>query len=108
MLLMPVNAVSIAEAEPVAHGAVPHRIECCCTFKNRLLYVASDLCLNSTSTLSSANLALEDIGALAAEYGRLAVWAHSPPFSGLGAASTAAGRCISAGAPSQPLARFRF
>jgi len=35
--LIPVNADSIAAAKPVAHGAVPHRIECCCTFKNRLL-----------------------------------------------------------------------
>ena len=54
--------------------------------------------MNSTSTLSSADLALQDTGVLAAaEYDRLAVWAHSPLFSGLGAASTAAGRCISAG-----------
>ena len=37
MPLMPVNAASITAAKPVAHGAVPHRIECCCTFKNRLL-----------------------------------------------------------------------
>ena len=57
---------------------------------------------------SSADLALQDTGALAAaEYsGRLAVWAHSPPFSGLGAASTSAGRCISAGAPPRPLTRL--
>ena len=55
------------------------------------------------------NLALQDTGALAAaEYGRLAVWGHSPLFSGLGAASTAAGQCVSAGAPPQPLTRFRF
>ena len=34
---------------------------------------------------------------------------HPPPlFSGLGAASTAAGWCISAGAPPRPLTRFRF
>ena len=39
----------------------------------------------------------KNTGALsAAEYGRLAVWAHSLPFSGLSAASTAAGWCISA------------
>ena len=37
MSLMPVNAASIASAEPVAHGAVPRRIECCCKFKNRPL-----------------------------------------------------------------------
>ena len=55
------------------------------------------------------NLALQDTGALAAaEYGRLAVWGHSPLFPGLGAACIAAGRCISAGAPSRQLAPFRF
>ena len=42
------------------------------------------------------------------EYGRLAVWAHSPLFSGLGAASTAAGRCISAGVPPRPLTPDSF
>ena len=41
--------------------------------------------------LSSADLALQDAGAsAAAEYGRLAVLAHSPLFSALGAASGAA------------------
>ena len=87
---MPVNAASVTAAKPVAHEAVPHRIECCCTFKNRLR-----CCLDSNRTLSSADLALQDTGALAtAEYGRLAVRAHSPRFSGLGAASTVAERCI--------------
>ena len=66
-------------------------------------------CFNSTRTLSGADLALQDTGALAAaEYGRLAVWEHSPLFSGPGAASIAAGRCISAGDPSRALTRFRF
>ena len=37
MPLMPVNTASIAAAKTVAHGAVTHRIVCCCTFKNRLL-----------------------------------------------------------------------
>ena len=37
MPLMPVNAASITSVEPVAHGAVPRRIEYCCTFENRLL-----------------------------------------------------------------------
>ena len=37
MPLMPVNTASIAAAKTVDHGAVPHRIESCCTFKNRLL-----------------------------------------------------------------------
>ena len=53
---------------------------------------------------SSADLVLQNTGAIAAaEYGRLVVWVHSPVFSGLGVASTAAGRCISAGAPPRPL-----
>ena len=44
--------------------------------------------MNSTRNFSSAGLALQDIGALAAEnYGRLAVLAHSPPFSELDSAS---------------------
>ena len=60
--------------------------------------------MNSPRTLYGADLALQDTGALvAAEYGRLAVWEHSPLFPGLGTASIAAGRCISAGAPSRPL-----
>ena len=59
--------------------------------------------------ISSADLALQNTGAIAAaEHGRLAVWVHPPLFSGLGAASTAAGWCISAGAPPRPLTRFRF
>ena len=33
MPLMPVDAVSITASEPVVHGAVPHRIECCCNSK---------------------------------------------------------------------------
>ena len=31
---MPVNAASITAAKPVARGVVPHRVECCCTFKS--------------------------------------------------------------------------
>ena len=51
-------------------------------------------------SLSCADLAIQDTPALAAaEYGRLAGWAQSPLFSGLGAASTAAERCISACGP---------
>ena len=58
-------------------------------------------------TLSGADLALQDTDALAAaEHGRLAVWEHSPLFSGLGAASIATRRCTSAGAPSRPSTRF--
>ena len=33
---VPVNAASITTVQPVAHGAVPHRVECCCIFENRL------------------------------------------------------------------------
>ena len=56
--------------------------------------------------LSSADLALQGTAALAAaEYGRLAVWEHTPLFSGPGTASTAVGRCISAGAPPLRLAQ---
>ena len=41
--------------------------------------------MNSNRTLSSEDLPLQDTGALAAaEYGRLAVWAHALLFSGLG------------------------
>jgi len=97
---MPVNATSISKAERVAHGAVPHRIESCIyTFKYCLLL---QVMLFETAQLpfSSADLALQDTRALApAEYCLLDVWAQSPLFSGLGAASTTAGRCISAGGP---------
>ena len=56
--------------------------------------MGSEMCIRDRS---SADLALQDTGALStSEYGRLAVWSHSLPFSGLSAASTAAGWCISA------------
>ena len=52
------------------------------------------------TSAASADLVLQDTRALApAKDGGLAVWAQSPLFSGMGAASTAAGRCISAGGP---------
>ena len=72
--------------------------------------VASDDAVRTALVLmSTADLAVQDTGALAAaDYGRLAVWEHSPLFSGLGAASIAAGRCVSAGAPCRPLTRSRF
>ena len=38
MSLMPAIAASVTAAQPVAHQAVPHRIECCRTLKNRLQY----------------------------------------------------------------------
>ena len=48
--------------------------------------------------LSSADLALQDTGAVAAaEYGRLAVWEDY-----------ASGRCINAGYPPRPLTCFRY
>ena len=31
MPVMPVDTASITADKPVAHGAVPRRIECCCT-----------------------------------------------------------------------------
>ena len=59
--------------------------------------------------MSRADLALQDTDAPgAAEYGRLALWEHSLLFAGLGAAYTAAGQSISAGAPPQPFTRFGF
>ena len=43
MPLMAVNAPSIIVAKPVAHGAVPRRIECCCILTPpRILHVACD------------------------------------------------------------------
>ena len=77
----------------------PYRIECWCTqHKIVCLYERKRCCccLNSTRYfIQSRPLALQDTGALAAaEYGRLALWAHSPLFTGLGVASTAAGWCI--------------
>ena len=104
---MPVNAASITSVEPVAHGTVPRRIECRCTLKNRLLYQV--LFEQHPYFVRRTSRALQHTDALAAaEYGWLAVWEHSALFSGLGAASIAAGRCISAGAPSRTLTRFHF
>ena len=40
--MMLVKTASVTAAEPVAHGSVSQRIDCCCTFKNRKLYVASN------------------------------------------------------------------
>ena len=37
MPLIPVNTASITADKPVANEGVPRRIECCCTFKSRLL-----------------------------------------------------------------------
>ena len=78
---MPVNTASITSVEPVAHGAVPRRIECCCTLKNRLLQQV--MVLFEQHPYFVRRIALQDTGALAAaEYGRLAVWEHSPLFQG--------------------------
>ena len=39
----PAGSTSITKAQPVADGAGPNRVECCCTAENRLLYIlASD------------------------------------------------------------------
>ena len=73
---MLVKTDSIATAKPVAHGDVPHWIENCCTLENPLSYQVMML-QQYPRTLSSADLALQDTGALAAaEYGRLSVWTH--------------------------------
>ena len=64
--------------------------------------------MNSTRTFSSADLALQKTGAIAAAgHGPVAVWADTPVFSGVSATSTAAGWGISAGAQPRPFARFR-
>ena len=106
---MPASAASIIAAERVAHGAIPHQIDYCCKFK-RSVVVASDdavwppvLCPAQISRTSAYTGALA-----AAEYRRIVVREHSHLLSVLGAASTAAGRCISAGAPPQPPTCFRF
>ena len=104
--LMPVNAASVTAAEPVAHGAVPHRIECCCTFKNRLLCQVMILFEQHAYFVQRRSRAWTYRRPCSSS-GRLALWAHSTLFSGLGAASTAAGRYISAGSPPRPLTRFR-
>ena len=71
--------------------------------ENRLLQMMMQF--EQLHTLSSADLALQNPGAIAAaEYGRLAEWADSPLVSGLGAAFAAARWCISAGAPPRRLA----
>ena len=108
MPLMPVNAASIAQSNPWPMG--PSLVGLSAAVNSKIVCSSKQwCCLNSTRTLSGANLALQDTDALAAaEYGRLAVWEHSPFLLGLGVASIAAGRCISAGAPSRPLTRFRF
>ena len=69
-------------------------------------------CLNSIRTLSSADLTLQDTGALQQQSTSM-VGYHSrvgtlPSFSGLAAASTAAGRRISAGAPPRPSTRVHL
>ena len=93
MPLVPVNA-----ANTVTHGAVLMELSAGVHSINNLLYKACVVAVwTAPGTLSGADLALQDTGALsAAEYGRLAVWAHFLPFSGLSVASNAAGWCISA------------
>ena len=82
-------------------SAAVHSRIVCCSKSDGDVWTAPGLC--------PAQISRFRIGALAAaEYGRLTVWAHSPVCWGLRAASTAAGRCIGAGAPPRPLTRFRF
>ena len=103
MPLMPVNAASIAQSNPWPMG--PSLVGLSAAVNSKIVCSSKQwCCLNSTRTLYGGDIALQDTGTLAAaEYGRLALWEHSPLFSGLSAASIAAGRCISAGAPSRPL-----
>ena len=64
--------------------------------------------MSSTRRFSSAYLALQVTGALAATkyFCQLAVWANSLLSSGLGATYAAAERWISAGAVPRPLTRL--
>ena len=71
MPLVPVNAASLVAAKTVTHGPVPIALSAGVhSIKSSVVTVASDV------ALSSADLALQDTGALsalsAAEYGRLA------------------------------------
>ena len=109
--LMPANAPSITAVNHVAHGAVPHRVECCCIRGiQESSDVASDavwkspvLCPPQTSRFEITTFLQQQC-----MVGYVALWEHSPPFSRLGTASTAAGRCISAGAPPRLLIRLRL
>ena len=111
MQLMLVNAASIIAAKPVALGSVPHRIECCCTLKNRLLSQMMTLFAQLPCFIQRRFRASEyrcRCSSRVEQCGRVAVWVSSPLFSGLGAASTAAVWCISAGAPPRPVDSFPF
>ena len=89
----------------MADWAAPNRIECCYTAENRVLYVQVNILFEQHHT--STALALQNIGAIAAaENGRVAVWADSPLYSGLGTAFTAARWRISAGTPPRQLTRL--
>ena len=105
MPLIPANAASITVAQPVAHEAVPNRSECCCVHSQKSSRAASQAMIlfeQHPYIIKSAKSRASEhrCATAAAEFGRLAVRADSPLFSGLGAASAAAGWCISAGAPS--------
>ena len=80
MPLIPVNTASITAAEPVAHGAVPHRIDCCCIYKNCLLQQVITLFEQHPYFVQRRSRASGYRRLAAAEYNRLAVWEHSPLF----------------------------
>ena len=100
----PVNAASTTAAKYGVSGVVPHRLERCC--KN-IGCCRKWLCCFEQHT-SFGQRRSRALGYRRPYSSR--VWSVSrvgtlPFFSGLDAASTEAGRCVSAGAPARPLAR---
>ena len=74
MPLVPVDAVLKAAAKTVAHGAVQVELRAAVHSKIVLVHSKRRNFLHSTRTSSSADLALQTAGAIAAaEYGRLAM-----------------------------------
>ena len=88
----------------MAHGAFPHRIDYCCIHSK--IVCCCSMLFEHHPYYARANLAHQDIPTLLQRL-LVAVWEHSPLLSGLGAASTTAARCISAGAPPRPFTCFR-
>ena len=81
MPLMPVNAASIIVAKPVAYGVVTHRIECCCTFKTRLLLFEQHP--HFVQRRSHASGYRRPCSSRVRVWSAIiAVWAHSPLFQG--------------------------
>ena len=103
---MPVKTAFIAAAKPVAHRAVPYRIECGCTFKNLLSQQVMMFEQHPPYFVQRRSRS-----SWYRRHCSRRVWSAScvgtPFFSALGIASTAAWRCISAGAPPRLSTRFR-